>query len=84
MVGRLGGRLSAILAAVSLLAATALLVGHLHLPPATAAALLTGLAAVSVLAAVAAGGRHLFRVVMLLALTDALLLSLNATIIIGR
>jgi hypothetical protein len=83
LVGRLGGRLSANLAVVALLAATALLVGHLDLPPAAAIAVLSGLAAVSVLAATAAGGRHLFQVVMLLALTDALLLSVNARILIG-
>ena len=83
LVARLGGRLSANLAVVALLAATALLVGHLDLPRTTAIAILAGLAAVSVLAATAAGGRHLFKVVMLLALTDALLLSLNASIIVG-
>ncbi len=83
LVGRLGGQRSANLAVVALLAATALLVGHLHLTPATAVVILAGLAAASVLAATAAGGRHLFTVVMLLALTDALLLSLNARIIIG-
>jgi 1,4-dihydroxy-2-naphthoate octaprenyltransferase len=84
LVGRLGGQRSATLAGVALLAATVLLVGHLHLPPTTAIVILAGLATVSVLAATTAGGRHLFRIVMLLALTDALLLSLNASIIIGR
>ena len=69
---------------LALLAATALLVGHLDLPRTTAIVILAGLAAVSVLAATTAGGRHLFRVVMLLALIDALLLSLNASIIVGR
>ena len=51
LVGRLGGRLSANLAVVALLAATALLVGHLDLPPSAAIAVLAGLTAVSVLAA---------------------------------
>lgn len=83
LVGRLGRRLSANLAVVALLAATALLVGNLDLSPAIATVILAGLAVVSVLAATTAGGRHLFRVVLLLALTDALLLSLNASIIIG-
>jgi hypothetical protein len=45
---------------------------------------LAGLPAVSVLAATSAGGRHLFRIVMLLALIDALLLSLNVSIMIGH
>lgn len=83
LAARLGVQQSATLAVVALLTATALLAGHLDLPPNAAIALLTSLAAVSVLAATTAGGRHLFRVVMLLALTDALLLSLNASIIIG-
>jgi 1,4-dihydroxy-2-naphthoate octaprenyltransferase len=83
LVGRLGGRLSANLAVLALLAATALLGGHLNLPPTTAVVILAGLAAVSVLAATAAGGWHLFKLVMLLALIDALLLSLNPSIIIG-
>ena len=77
LVGRLGGQRSVTLAVVALLAATVLLVGHLHLPPTTAIVILAGLAMVSVLAATTAGGRHLFRIVMLLALTDALLLSLT-------
>lgn len=84
LVARLGGKLSAQLAVLALLTATALLAGHLHLPGTTAIAILAGLAAASVLAATTSGGRHLFKVVMLLALTDALLLSLNASIIIGR
>ena len=56
---------------------------HLDLPPSAAIVVLAGLTTVSVLAATAAGGRHLFQVVMLLALTDALLLSVNARILIG-
>ena len=83
LVGRLGRRWSANLAVVALLAATALLVGQLNLPGPTAAVILAGLAMVSVLAATAAGGRHLFTVVMLLALTDALLHSVNASIIVA-
>ncbi|MGB7980314.1 MAG: UbiA family prenyltransferase [Candidatus Nanopelagicales bacterium] len=83
LVGRLGGRLSAQLAVVALLAATGLLVGNLDLHLPTAVAILAGLTAVSVLAATASGGRHLFRIVMLLALIDSLLLSLNAGIIAG-
>lgn len=83
LVGYLGGRLSANLAVIALLAATSLLVRNLPLPPATAITILTGLTAVSILAATAAAGRYLFRAVMLLALTDALLLSLNAGSIIG-
>ncbi len=84
LVGRLGGRASATLAVVALLAATALLLGHLPLPPGAAIAILSGLAAVSALAATTAGGRQLFTAVMLLALLDALLLSLDASILIGR
>ena len=84
LVGRLGARLSANLAVVALLAATALLVGHLDLPRTTAIVILAGLAALSVLAASTAGGRHLFKVVMLLALTDALLLSLKPDHHFGR
>lgn len=84
LVGRLGGRLSAKLALVALLTATALLMGHLPLPPTTAILILAGLSAASVLAATAAGGRHLFGIVMLLALSDALLLNLNASVVIGR
>ena len=83
LVGRLGGQRSASLSVAALLAATALLVGHLPVPTTAAIAILAGLAAVSVLAAATAGGRHLFRVVMLLALTDALLLSVDASILIG-
>ncbi len=84
LVGRLGGRRSANLAVVALLVATGLLVGHLSLPSLTAVALMAGLTAVSIVAATATGGRHLFTVVMLLALTAALLLSLNAHVILGR
>lgn len=84
LLGRLGGQLSANLAGVALLAATALLVGHLRLHSITAIAVLAGWAAVWILAATRSGGRQLFRIVMLLALTGALLLSLNASIVIGR
>lgn len=83
LVGHLGGRASANLAVLALLAATTLLVWHLHLPTAATILILAGLAAVSILAAITAGGRHLFQVAMLLALGNALLLSLNASIIIG-
>ncbi len=83
LVGRLGRQRSAILAVLALLAATALLVAHLDLPPTAVVVILAGLAAASVLAATAAEGRHLFTLVMLLALIDVLLLSLNASIIIG-
>jgi len=82
-VGRLGRRTSANLAVLALLAATGLLVAHLGLPTGTSIAVLGGLTPVSVLAATASGGRHLFTVVLLLALVDTALLSLNAGAIVG-
>lgn len=83
VVGRLGERPSAILALLALLAAAGLLVGHLGLSGSASTAILAALAIGSVLAATASGGRHLFPVVMLLALVDTVLLSLNVGIIIG-
>lgn len=45
---------------------------------------MAALAVGSIVAATAARGRHLFPVVMLLALVDTLLLSLKVGIIVGR
>jgi 4-hydroxybenzoate polyprenyltransferase len=78
IVGRLGGPVSALLSVLALLGATALLVAHLDLAVGASFALLACLAVASILGGTAAGGRHLFTVVMLLAVGDALLLTLNA------
>ncbi len=84
VVGRLGRPASGSLAVVALLAATALLVTHLDLPVTIAIATLMGLTAASILAATTAGGRYLFRALLILALSAALLLTLNAGVIIAR
>ncbi len=83
IVGRLGRPVSALLSVVALLGATALLVAHLDLPIAVSVGLLVGLSLASIVGATAAGGRHLFTVVLLLAVGDALLLTLNAGAFVG-
>jgi 4-hydroxybenzoate polyprenyltransferase len=84
LVGRLGKQVSATLSLAAMLAATTLLLWHLDLPAADVAVILASLAAVAILAGYASGGRHLFRVVLLLGLVDALLLGTNASVIVGR
>jgi 4-hydroxybenzoate polyprenyltransferase len=74
LVARLGARKSAVVSAIAVVAATFLLVPHLGGHVAIAAAILTVSVVAAVAGAVLAGGRHLFMVVMLLALTDAALL----------
>lgn len=83
VVGRLGGRLSAWLSVAALLSAAALLLVHLDLAAGTTATILACLAAGSILAASVWGGRHLFPVVLLLAIVNALLLSLSVGVFLG-
>jgi 4-hydroxybenzoate polyprenyltransferase len=82
IIGRLGEHVSATVSLVALLAATALLLWHLDLPAAAVAVILPSLAAVAILAGNASGGRHLFRVVLLLSLIAALLLGTNVHAIV--
>ncbi len=74
LVARIGARGSALIAAISVAIATVLLVLHLELSPATTTVIMVLAAGAIVVGASAAHGRHLFKVVMLLGLTDAALL----------
>ncbi len=83
IVARLGARMSANLSVLALLAASALLVQQLDMAAAASLAFLVCLAVVSILAASASGGRHLFPVVAVLALLNAVLLSASAGVAIA-
>lgn len=83
VVGRLGGRWATLLSVTTLIAAAALVVGQIGLSTAASVAVLAGVAAALTSAALSSGGRHLFPVVMLLAVGNALLLTLNASQIVA-
>lgn len=84
VVSRLGGGASANLALLALLAAAALLVGHLGLPASASILLVSALVLAAGLAARSAGGRRMFPAVLLLALLSAVLLSLNAGVLVAK
>ena len=83
LVARLGARSSAVISAIGVVAATVLLVPRLQLSTTLSVAIVLVAVAVVVAGALAASGRHLFRVVMLLALVDtALLCALDVSAVV--
>ena len=73
-VARIGARTSALLAAVGVMLASVLLVLHLQLARVASIGFLAPLAAITIGAALVAGGRRLFSVVLVVALVDTALL----------
>jgi 4-hydroxybenzoate polyprenyltransferase len=83
LVARLGARYSAIVSALGVIAATALLVPRLQLSALVSVAIVVAATSFTIVAAFIADGRHLFRVVMLLALIDtALLCALDVSAVV--
>lgn len=78
IVGRIGRRASANLSVAALLVVTLLVLVNLDLPLGVSVAVFAATGIASGAAAVAAGGRHLFALVMVLALVNTLLLILSA------
>jgi heme o synthase len=74
LVARMGARSAAVVSAIGVVAATLLLVPQLKLDAAVSVGVVVAAVSVTITGALVADGRHLFRVVMVLALIDTALL----------
>lgn len=83
IVGRLGARASAYLSVIALLAVTGLVLANIDLPAVLSLSILAIIGVVAGIAAVASRGRHLFPVVMVLAVANTVLLTLNGSTVAG-
>jgi 4-hydroxybenzoate polyprenyltransferase len=83
VVGRLGRTASAYLSVAALLVVTALVLANLALPAGVSVAILVITAIASAVAALASEGRHLFTLVMVLAVANTVLLTVNAGTVAG-
>ena len=82
LVARLGARASAVVAALAVVVATGLLVAHLGFSRPATWLIMAAVAAVTIAGGLVSHGRHLFKVVMVLALmVTALLCTVGATVI---